>query len=167
MHHAVPAMPITSDPDVFRQIYETKPTPVTGAAKSTPNRRKNNYANEFRKRAFSGNRRLAICLGEILRDQFGDDNTRLVTSLFDHFKSTANWRELAMIYRGDRYINCDNISTEILQGIPTKKSDKIWADGWEAIWDGIFEERVLFNDNLDGIYSVLESIVALRYQPLS
>ena len=38
------------------------------------------------------------------------------------------------------------------------------ADVWEAWWGAILAERELFNDSLDGIYSVLRHLVHIRYR---
>ena len=157
-------MPIVSDPQLFLEIFENRPTPNKGTVKLTPNRRMNNYAKSFQNRSWSGDQRLATHCLRILSEQFGEDNRQLVTTLFDHFKSNANWRELSMIYRIDRYSSCQPDLTDDPQPSHFKKGDKLWADLWEAEWEVIFRERELFNDSLDGIYSILRWLIAFRYR---
>jgi hypothetical protein len=150
----VPSMPIISDPQLFLQIFENRPTPNRAVRKNAPNRRINNYATDFQNRCSSGDNRLSTNCRRIILERFGYDNRQLVLSLFDHFKSNANWRELSMIYRMDRYVSHPpNLSEDLLHP-PVNKADKLWADVWEAEWDVIFEEREMFNDSLGGIYSI-------------
>ena len=157
--HQVPSMPIISDPQLFLEIFENRPTPDLAAGRSPPNRRMNCYPKTFQKRCWSGDQRLTTHCLRILSEQFGEDNGQLVSILFDHFKSNANWRELSMIYRIDRYSSC----------LPSdfKKGEKLWADLWEAEWEVIFQERELFNDSLDAIYSILRWLIAFRYRLLN
>src|SRR5579871_2352397 len=118
-------MPIISDPELFMQIYETGATRADRPGKTPPNRRANNYAPGFQKRAASGDHRLSLVCQSIIEDQFGEDNARLVKSLSDHFKSNANWRQLSIIYRMDRYLNCQPELKGNLLDPPVTKREKL------------------------------------------
>ena len=166
-YRPVPSMPIVSDPQLFLEIFENRPDPNNTGGRLPPNRRMNNYAKTFQNHTWNGDQRLATHCLRILSEQFGRDNRQLVTTLFDHFKSNANWRELGIIYRMDRYSSYHPDLTDGPQPSRFKKGDKLWADLWEAEWEVIFQEREMFNDSMDGIHSILRWLVAFRYRLLN
>ena len=164
----VPSMPIVSDPQLFLEVLENKRiVPTKGSpGKVPPTRRMHNYAKRFQHRSFRGDQRRGVNLLRILQERFGEDNRQLVLSLFDHFTSNVNWRESSIIYRIDRCSSCQPDLTHNPNAARFKKREKLWADLWEAEWDAIFRERELFNDSLEGIYSIIRWLVAFRYRLL-
>jgi len=160
-------MPIVSDPQLFLEIFENRPDPNKAGGRVPPNRRLNNYAKRFQSHCWAGDQRLGAHLRRVLSEQFGRDNRQLVTTLYDHFKSNANWRELGIIYRMDRYSSCRPDLTDGPQPSRFKKGDKLWADLWEAEWEVICQEREMFNDSMDGIDSILQWLIAFRYRLLN
>ena len=176
-------MPIVSDPQLFLEIFENSPsTPNDNnnnnnsnnnnsnnnnkatSRKLPPTGRMNNYAKSFQNRSWSGDQRLAVRSLQVISELFGPDNRQLVTTLFDHFKSNANWRELGIIYRIDRYSTCQPDWTYDPHQARFRKGEKLWADLWEAEWDVIFQEREMFNDSLEGIDSIIRWLIAFRYR---
>jgi hypothetical protein len=95
--------------------------------------------------------------------------------------SNRNWILLAVSYRLDRYVywapskhlhllKAGSNLAVILWIIPKKKSDdgsiKYWADIWEAWWDCIFWERILWNEDMEDIKSIFRQLIFYKYQKL-
>jgi len=171
----VPSLPIVSDPSLFLHIFEntssdeenqTEEGSTSSKDKRKPSEHHTNYTNEFHSHAVSGDQRLNDLCYNIVKEAFGWDNRVLNQVVFDHFKSNKNWRELGKIYQLERYSSYFHPAWMSARKNETDRR-KILSDMWEALWDVIFEEREMFNDRLDGIYSIFQWLIARRYQLIS
>ena len=88
---------------------------------------------------------------------FGEDNSNLVNIIYEAATSNDSWRDCAIAYKLHMYV-----------GVPprSQRTDKFWADMWEAYWGALFIERKLWNDDEEDLISWLRVLLYLQLETL-
>lgn len=129
------------------------------------------YSSEFMIMARRGDIKLAMHSDSVAWELFGRDNRGLTQLILDDWKSNDTWMELALSYKFEQYIIWipKSVKESIHKGEmgKNKKTDKFWADLWEAWWAGVFLEREMWGDDIDDLMSVLRRLMFLKYRQLA
>ena len=160
--YVVPALPILVDPRYFLWFHD----PQEINPKDPNIVRYRHFANaRFAYLSLCGDGELHAHCIRLAHEMLGTDNRYLANTILNHVESNETWRQLAIAYRLDIYVGSLPFGLSFKERINTK-TDKFWADIWEAYWGGLFLERELWNESVDDLTSYLRSLLYLRYQPL-
>jgi len=155
----VPPLPELSDPELFIRFHDAAvhPLPLHDGTLKNYSRFRKFIKPRFASLAKRGDAFLSVICQEIVYEFFGEENSNLVNIIFEAATSNDSWRDLAIAYKLHVYV-----------GMPprSQRTDKFWADMWEAYWGALFIERKLWNDDDEDLISCLRVLLYLQLEGL-
>jgi len=191
----VPAIPVLSDPDCLRGLFEAhlEDAPQISDASRTKHQnwdnRRPRYSNFNSMLAFKGDSDLGRMCQDIFNDLFGHENKVFVKKLSDDFLSNDNWLVLAWAYRLDLLLNdCSSFFSALVDVMARRGTTvfdlnkklisnsnknafrevlKFFADCWEMYWGGVLYEREYWGEDIEDIRIFFRQLVMLKYGSLT